>query len=163
MKESIAGSVSDDRIVYIGATREANLQDRLSDRIDDSCWTKKPSYHLNCEISLAEKEAIIQGWKLEVSWGITDSNDSAMSCEAKLINAYQKRFGRLPSFRHPVTGIWVSGNKQRPEAPNLVGIVEWAEWKPLPGGWLNEPTLLKIVIPTEPGVYRIRAVPPSKR
>ena len=145
MEESVAGE-----LIYIGSAKY--LISRLGQRIDDldsSGDVDKKRYP-----SLAEKAAAKCGWRLEVSWAKTESHESAKAHEAALIQWYIARHSRLPSFGNHPPGEWVLGNKRVEVVEGPIGALHWDEWMPMVKS-------KKRAIPNNPGVYRIRAMPPK--
>ncbi len=151
---TIAECVLESRFVDIGATPRSNLQRRLSGKANDKHMRNQQCDEEECQLNNASKNAVIDGWRLEVSWAETGDRESAKRHEAQLIHAYFEWNGRLPSFRSPRTGKWIRGNQVFPKHKGNVGELVWSDWTPLAN-------ISKNAIPAIPGVYRIRAAPPG--
>ena len=147
-KLTIAQSVEEE-LVYIGcALGAAGLRGRIGQRIDDIDLARYPSG--------AEKAAHKHGLILEVSWAEL-LRESVKSYEAALIQRYLEQHCCMPSFKPPGGGMLVLGNAKVEhliEAPENLDSLDWSTWQVLYG--MSKPAL-----PTNPGIYRIRAVPPN--
>ena len=141
-------------IVFVDIGVAANLQGRVSGKIGDNHVRGRPCSEDRCLLNHATKNAAMTGWQLEVSWAAVSSHESAKNHEAALLRAYFAANGRLPAFRVPKSGAWIRGNVQHLKREEPVGKLKWSPWTPFLGADVK-------AIPTEPGVYRIRAVPPG--
>ena len=140
------------QLVCIGAPQKSTLRS-LAGRIGDAA--KHAAYACpRCNLSPAEKAAIEYGWGLEVSWAETNDSVSAQAHRAELLREYAAIHGRLPGFERPDNGEFVRGNWQSSKKSGAVGNPGWSAWR-----WMEKATTDHI--PTKPGVYCVRAVPPS--
>ena len=130
-KLTIAESVLESRFVDIGATPRSNLRRRLSNKANDKHMRNQQCREEECQLNNASKNAVIDGWRLEVSWAKTEDHKSAKGHEAQLIHAYFEWNGQLPCFRSPRTGKWIRGNQAFPKPTGSVGKLDWEDWTPL--------------------------------
>ena len=152
---SILASVLEAAFVDIGVGASGQgLQKRLSDKINDNHVRGRPCSDSRCQLNNAGKQAVMAGWQLEVSWAELSDGETAKVHEAALNRAYFAWNGRHPNFRSPTSGEWIRGNERYLEKEGPVDELEWSPWMPFHGADVK-------AIPTNPGVYRIRAVPPG--
>ncbi|MDE2765305.1 MAG: hypothetical protein OXI25_02595 [Chloroflexota bacterium] len=138
------------QLVYIG--EGVNLHNRLSGRIDHAVkHTEGKPFEGKCLLAWAEKAVIECGWQLEVCWAETDTREAR---EAALLRAHHAAYGRLPGFVRSDNREFVRGNKQFPKQDGAIDGLTWSAWHPMEKATVSD-------IPTEPGVYCIRALPPS--
>ncbi len=146
---TIAESVAEE-LVHIGKAK--GLQGGIGRHIDDIDSPvdidKKPAP------GLAEKAAVRARWALEVSWAETESHESAGSHRNALWQEYVTRHDRRPSFWDERQRAWIPDSKKVEKVKGPVGDLSWSGWMPMVKA-------TKGGIPREPGVYRIRAMPPG--
>ena len=140
-------------MVYIGMTK--NLLAYIGGKIHHAD-AKCPPYgdcklapKAPCKLSNAEKEALAQGRRLEVSWAELSSPGSAACHKATLLHAYKDIHGRLPGIMGR-DGKWVPGVKVLPKIKGPVGDLDWQGWYPMEHATVA-------LIPKGPGVMRMRA------
>ena len=140
--------------IGVGAGKQG-LQQRLPGKIKDNHVLGLPCPDNRCRLNNATKHAVMEGWQLEVSWAVVSNGNTAKAYEAALMQTYFAWNGRLPAFRSLASGKWIRGNEDFLGKANACeGELEWSAWTPFLGADVK-------AIPTEPGVYRIRAVPPG--
>ena len=154
---TIDESIKDPNLIYIGRARlkptSLGLWSRLREKTRDHLQNIA-SPHSGSQLDPASKAAVYAGWSLEVSWATVRDNAEAEAYEAALIRCYKAICGRLPGFMRPDDRRFVRGNKQTPGDRGDVGTLIWSCWKPMVEDILHS-------FPKQPGVYRLRALPPT--
>ena len=154
---TIDESIKDPNLIYIGRallkTKSLGLWSRLREKIGDHL-KNIASPHSGSQLDPAAKAAVYAGWSLEVSWATVRDDAEAEAYEAALIRCYKTRCGRLPGFTRPDDLEFVRGNKQTPRDRGNVGTLIWSCWEPMVEDILRS-------LPKQPGVYRLRALPPT--
>ena len=129
------------------------MKQHVSDRIDDVERYERTGRYVG--LSHGERLAIDEGVGLEVSWATTD-NDSARLVRNALLQAYVDTHDCKPGYVSRTAGKWVPGNmaieKKAASAANL----DWSSWRSA-----NASTEAYFPQQEEPGVLRIRIVPPQ--
>ena len=142
----------EEELLYIGrALGTAGLQGRIGQRIDG---VNTPDIDLARYPSGAEKAAHKYGLTLEVSWAEISRKD-VMAYEAALIQRYLAQHCCMPSFNPPSGQLPVLGNARVERLvvpPQELDRLEWSDWQVIR-------SITKRALPTNPGVYRIRACP----
>ena len=158
---TIDESIKDTNLIYIGrartATKSQGLLSRLRHKIMDHL-KNIASPHSGSQLDPAAKAAVDARWSLEVSWATARDDTETSAYEAALIRRYKAVYGCLPGFTRPDDRRFVRGNKQTPrdrgDDRGDVGTLIWSCWEPMVEDILP-------YLPKQPGVYRIRALPPT--
>lgn len=153
---TIDESIADSYLIYIGRARAGRttqgLASRLTDKITDHLKNIASPYS-GRHLDSASKAAVYAGCKLEVSWAIAQDDSEASAYESALIRRYKAVYGYLPGFRRGDEQFF-RGNKMTPSDKGEVETLLWSSWEPMEGETLP-------LLPEQPGVYRIRALPPT--
>ena len=154
---TIDGSIADSDIIYIGRARAGRttqgLASRLTDKITDHLKNIASPYS-GRHLDSASKAAVDAGCKLEISWATAQDDAEASVYESALIRRYRAVYGHLPGFRLPDDEQFFLGNKMTPGDKGAVEMLLWSPWEPMERETLP-------LLPKQPGVYRIRALPPT--
>ena len=154
---TIDESIKDPNLIYIGrartATKSQGLWSRLRRKIKDHVKNNESPFS-GSELDSASKAAVYAGWSLEVSWATARDDAETKAYEAALIRRYKAVYECLPGFTRPDDLGFVRGNKQTPRDRGDVGTLIWSCWEPMVEDILP-------YLPKQPGVYRIRALPPT--